>query len=262
MKSLPHKLFLLLFSVLLLASCKSDDSEQATGGDTVSENKKPLGTSAEDILSDDIYQSITVEFAYADGFRPKQETIDAFRDLLNARIHKPGGIGFVETVIPPPTGAPFNSTEIRAIEDANRTQFTNGDHMAVYVFFANGSSTNDTQVSFTLGSAYQNTSMVVYEKTLRDIVLATPGANLEILETTTLQHEFGHILGLTNILGDDIHVEHEDQFHNKHCFVEDCLMFFDASNSTRSSIERMSRRPNVPVFDPLCIEDLQAKGGK
>ena len=76
-----------------------------------------------------------------------------------------------------------------------------------------------------------------------------------------MQHEFGHILGLVNIQNDDIHTDHEDIAHNKHCKIEDCLMYFE-SNIRFQIITRFSGRKSISVLDPLCIEDLQAKGGK
>lgn len=263
MKNYLSKIAMLFLSLAMLHACKSDDDDG--GGDPPnpnSENNLILGASAEDILSDDIYNRLVVEFVYVEGFRPEQESIDAFRTFLIERVNKPGGISFVETVIDPPPGEPYNSQEIRDIEDANRTRFTNGDELAVYVFFSNGSSFGDTQNSVTLGSAYRNTSMVVFEKTLRSLVVNNSNFDLGILEITTINHEFGHILGLTNILDDDIHDDHEDPFRSKHCVVEECLMFFEAQAPTRSMMDRLMRMAEAPQLDPLCIADLQAKGGK
>ena len=261
MKTLKFVL-LILFSTLALTACKDDDSDTNTPDeDPNAANKLALGASSADLLSAGDFSRLVVELVYAEGFRPQQETINTFRDFLNQRLNKPGGITFVETVIDPPTGAPFNATEIREIEDANRTQFNNGNTIAVYVFFSNGSAFGDTQTAFTLGTAYRNTSMVVYEKTLRDVSVDNPNFDLGVLEITTINHEFGHILGLTNILQDDIHTGHEDAVNNKHCVVEECLMYFQAQSATKEMMGRLSRE-NLPQLDPLCIEDLQAKGGK
>jgi hypothetical protein len=260
MRPFSIKLFILLFSVMAIYSCKKDDSPEEEIIDPLAENKKALGESAEDILSDDIYKSLTVELVYSEDYKPTQETIDNFRAFLMARVNKPQGINFVETVVAEQPNDPFTIQEIREIEDRIRTKYTEGDNIAVYVFFSNGSSTNDTQTTVTLGTAYRNTSIVIYERTIKVITESDP-INLPLLESTTLNHEFGHILSLTNILGDDIHQIHEDQAHLKHCFVEECLMYFDANNVTRAKLERMMRRMQVPELDPLCIEDLQAKGG-
>jgi hypothetical protein len=237
----------------VLNSCKKDDS--APIDDSRAENLKALGTSAEDLLSDDFYKKLVVEIVYSDGFRPKQLTLDTFRTFLNQRLNKPGGISFVETVINPPQGEPYTISEIRDIEKNNRTRYTNGNEIAVFVFFANGNSSNDTETSVTLGSAYQNTSIVIYEETLQSL-----DQDLFLMEATTIRHEFGHILGLIDLQGDDIHAEgHIDTENAKHCAVEGCLMYF------ASTIPATIPDPNkgdIPVLDPLCIEDLQAKGGK
>jgi hypothetical protein len=98
--------------------------------------------------------------------------------------------------------------------------------------------------------------MVVFEKTLRSLS-ASQGFDLFLLEETTLQHEFGHVMGLVGLLDDDIHEGHEDPLHSNHCIVQNCLMYFE--NNTSRSFRKIS---SVPLLDPLCIEDLQAKGGK
>lgn len=244
---------LTLMVLTLVYSCKDDDSEPANN--SRAENLKALGTSAEDILSDDIYKSLVVEFVYSSGFRPKAETLTSFRNFLNQRVNKPGGINFIETVVDPPQGEPYTISEIREIESQVRTRFTEGDQMAVYVFFANGNSSNDTDTSVTLGTAYQNTSIVIYQETLQGL-----DQDLFLMEATTLRHEFGHILGLVDIQGDDIHTDgHIDADNAKHCDVEGCLMYFE---STVPSTIPNPNKGDIPILDDLCIEDLQAKGGK
>lgn len=260
MMSFTYKFFTILFLFVAVLGCKSDDSESQVV-DPKAENLKGLGTSSEDILSDDIYKSLRVELVYSAAYKPTTEAVNDFKDFVNERVHKPGGVLFTETVIPQPSGAPFSTAEIREIEAEVRTEFTRDDSIAIYVFFANGRSSGDTDTTVTLGTAYQNTSIVIYEDTLRFITQDNTPL-LPILEATVLNHEFGHILGLTNILNDDIHEIHEDIAHLKHCDIEGCLMFFDATNVGRPGLQRMLRMGGVPQLDPLCIADLQAKGGK
>jgi hypothetical protein len=260
MKQFSTKTIYILFTFILFTACKKDATSE-TENDLKAENRKSLGTSAEDILSSDIYPNLTVEFVYSSLFKPTRQTLTNFRDFLELRLNKTGSITFVETEIDPPTGAPFSIEEIKAIEDSNRTIYSAGDELSVFVFFSNGFSSNDTNTSVTLGTAYLNTSIVIYEKTLQKLVKDNPNIDLSELESATLQHEFGHILGLVNLGSDDIHADHEDVDHPKHCMVEECLMYFESD--TRSSIiERFSGRRIIPQLDPLCIADLKAKGGK
>lgn len=253
MKTYFTKFLLLLSILILVASCKKDD-DSVSMTDEQALNLLGLGESAEDVLSDDIYKSLVVEIVYSNGFRPEQETINNFRQFLNARLNKPEGIQIIETVIDPPAGEPYNIQEIRDIEAANRTRYTKDDQIAIYVFFANGNAASDTNSTVTLGSAYRNTSIVVYQETLQSLLV-----DRFLIEATTLQHEFGHLLGLVNIQDDDIHTDHEDPDNNKHCVVEGCLMFF---TSTIPSTIPNPTAADIPQLDALCLEDLRAKGGK
>ncbi len=259
MRKIAGKIMLLLGLFFVLFACKSDDTEEIVE-DPTAENKKALGTSAEDILSSDTYNSITVEIAFPPTFGPTETAKINLRNFLEERINKPGGINIVETPIPLQDGSPFSISEVRDIEDEVRTQYTEGNDIAVFIYFSGGKSSNDTQTTVTLGTAYRNTSIVIFQSTLKTLTQSNP-SNLPVLESTTLNHEFGHILGLTNIQEDDIHIDHEDPVNQKHCIVEECLMYFDATSVTRSMLDRMLGRGMVPVLDPLCIEDLQAKGG-
>jgi len=256
MKIIKFNYLFFLFSFLVILSCSSDDDSSEEIDDSKTENLKALGLSASDLLSDNTYKGLTVELSYSSGYRPTQQTIDDFKIFLEERVNKPGGITFIETQIERPEGGTVTINQIKEIEDEKRTIYTEGDEIGVYIYFTHAKANTDTESTVTLGTAYLNTSIVIYEQTLVDVT-SSQNSSLYILEETTLQHEFGHLFGLVNIQGDDIHSEHEDLSHRKHCFVEDCLMYFK-SNTRQFYRNRVS----VPILDPLCIEDLQAKGGK
>jgi hypothetical protein len=146
MRRFTSHLFLLFFVIASISGCKKDDeSQDMMEDDPLAENRKALGESAEDILSSDIYKSLTVELVYSEVYRPTEEALDNLRDFLTARINKPQGINFVERVVPEQPNDPFTIEEIREIEDRLRTIYTEGNNIAIYVFFSNGSSSNDTQ---------------------------------------------------------------------------------------------------------------------
>ena len=259
---------ILILMVLVFVACKSDDQEEPEepAVDPKADNRLALGVSAGDLLTATPFNTLTVEIAYAPNSRPNGETISNFRTMLEERLNKPGGINIIETQVPDQPGQPYTIEEVREIEDNIRTQYTQGNNIAVFVFFANGSSQNDNGNRVTLGTAYRNTSIIVYKRTLKVITDEDPEL-LTFVESFTLNHEFGHILGLTNIQNDDIHDHHEDSDNPKHCIVNECLMYFELEFATRTSINEMmfrGRQNNleVPTFDPLCIEDLRAKGGK
>ncbi len=255
MKIIKINQFFFLLSFLIILSCNSDDDATPID-ETKIENQKPLGTSASDLLSDNTYTSITIEIAYNSGYRPTQATLDDFKTFIEDRVNKPDGITFVETEINSPFVESQTIQDIKDIENEQREYYTVLDDIAVFIYFTGAKASSDTETTITLGTAYLNTSLVVYEKTLRDVSVQQ-NVDIYLLEETTLQHELVHLFGLVNIQEDDIHSEHEDLAHKKHCIVESCLMYYQSNIS--SSFRNMV---NVPLLDPLCIEDLQAKGGK
>jgi hypothetical protein len=249
---------LLLLVGIIVISCKKDDedTDMAPNPDHVA-NQQPLGTSANELLSADEFTSLRLEIVYPDGFRPTQETIDLIEDFLNERLDKPNGINMVENIIDPSQTPPYTINEIVAIEDEHRTVFNNGDEIGGYVFFSDGNSSSNSGNSVVLGTAYRNTSMVIYEKTFIDLAnQSTTGINRTLIETSTLRHEFGHIFGLVNT-GTPLTSDHEDQNNNRHCNVEDCLMYFQ----TVTNVFNDSSVSSIPDFDPQCIADMQANGG-
>ncbi len=248
--------FIVIISILILVSCSSDDDSDSSAINPKAENLKPLGVSAADILSQNSYTSLTIELAYSSAYRPLQQTLDDFKTFLLQRVNKPDGVTFIETEIITPLVSTQTLDEIKELEAEQRTQYTVGDDIAVFVYFTHAKADTDTETSLTLGTAYLNTSLVIFERTLKDISVSQ-NVDLYILEETTLQHEMSHLFGLVNIQGDDIHSNHEDNAHRKHCIVNDCLMYFESN--TKSFFRN---RISIPFLDPLCIEDLQAKGGK
>lgn len=248
--------------IAVLVSCKKDDSNEPNN--PKSENQQPLGSSAEELLSDALFTSLTVELVYSGDLKPDPQSLENLQTFLEQRLNKPGGILFVDNQIDAPTNGPYTSQEVRAIENENRTLYNTEDNITLYIYFANSGSANDANNRFTLGTAYLNTSMVIYEETIRTLA-ATGQFNLVDLETTTLQHEMGHILGLVNIQHDDIHTTHEDPNSNRHCVVENCLMYFESNGTTVPRMEDFfeDRSTNaIPQLDALCLEDLRIKGGK
>ncbi|MFE3872560.1 membrane metalloprotease [Flavobacterium sp. ZS1P70] len=245
---------------LLLSCSKEDDLSNSSGTvSSIANNKKPTGSSANDLLSDNTFKSTVVELVYVVGFEPTTAAINNFVAFLEARTYKPGGITVIKRAIASPGNAPYTNEEIAAIEDANRTKYNTANQVAIWAFFADGQSTSDTSTSVILGTAYRNTSFVIYEKTVQGLSDSPFEPNRTLLETTVITHEFGHILGLTN-LGTALQSNHEDTAHAKHCNVNSCLMFW--SSETGNGIGNMVSGGSAPQLDAQCIADLRANGGK
>jgi hypothetical protein len=251
---------MLTIGIALLVSCsKDDDSIDNSGIVNPITNKQQTGSSSNDLLSDKKFKSMVIEVVYVAGFEPSSTAISNFVAFLESRTYKPNGISVIKRSIPSPGNSPYANEEIVAIEDANRTKYNTSDQIAVWAFFADGKSTIDTPTGVVLGTAYRNTSFVIYEQTVQGLSDSPFEPNRNLLETAVITHEFGHILGLTNF-GTALQSNHEDAEHPKHCNVESCLMHW--SSETGSGIANMVSGGSAPQLDAQCIADLRANGGK
>ncbi|WP_445733809.1 membrane metalloprotease [Mariniflexile sp.] len=256
------KIMTILVVFGLFVSCSKEDTADGNNGDSANiklANQKNTGSSSNDLLSDITFKSMVIELVYVEGFEPAQTSINNFVNFVNARIFKPNGITVVKRAIVSPGTAPYSNQEIIDIEDKNRTKYNTNSQIAVWAFFADGASEGNTNSATILGTAYRNTSFVIYEATLRDLSNSPFEPNRAVLETTVITHEFGHILGLTN-LGTTMVTNHEDTAHAKHCNVESCLMYWAAESG--SGLDNLIGANAAPQLDAQCIADLQANGGK
>lgn len=258
---MKKRIAVVTMTFILLVSCSKEDSTDtiSVDGYSITNNKKATGSSSHDLLSADTYKSMVIEVVYVEGYEPSATAINNFTSFLNARSNKPGGITVVKRSIASPGKATFTNQEIVAIEDANRTKYNSANQIAVWALFIDGASASDSGNSYVLGTAYRNTSFVIYEKTIHGLSDSPFEPNRSLFETTTITHEFGHILGLTN-LGAPLQSNHEDAEHEKHCNVKSCLMYWSAESG--SGVANMVSGGSAPKLDAQCLADLKANGGK
>lgn len=250
----------LVFLLLLITGCAKEEEESSRNkGIDKSANLKALGSSAQDLLSDEDFTSIRIEMVYVTGFKPTQKTIDNLKTFLSQRTFKPDGITVETRAVTSSGKTPFDINEIVEIEAENRTSFNAGDEIAVYIYFADGKNENDTSSKIVLGSAYRNTSMVIYGETVNMISNRINAPDKSTVESTVVNHEFGHLFGLVN-LGTTLQSNHEDEVSKGHCEVSNCLM--NANVEFGADLIDMINNNNMPQFDESCIKDLQANGGR
>ena len=254
-----NKIFSFFLLLLFLSACSTEDGDSNKGGIDKSANLKALGTSAVDLLSSEKFTSMRVEIVYVTGYAPSQRTIDNLKSFLQQRTNKPDGISVVSRAVASSGKAPFEINEIVGIEAEERTFFNAGDEISVFIYFADGSNESDTNTKIILGSAYRNTSMVIYGKTVESVASRLGSPDKSTVESTVVNHEFGHLFGLVN-LGSPLQSDHEDGDSNGHCTVAGCLM--NANVQFGNDLIDLVDNNNIPQLDDKCIQDLQVNGGK
>lgn len=266
----------------------SDDDDDDVVVDR-SGNLLPTGASASDLLSNTNFDRLIVEIGHVAGFQPTTETIANFEEFIRNRTFKQE-IEVRLNSLDSPNEETLTIREIADLESENRTVYNDGTTLAVYIYFADAPSDSDDpdESLVTVGAVFQNTSMVIYESTIRDLERRSNTVSLTDLETATLNHEFGHLFGLVN-LGTEAQNDHEDPNAPNHCVVEGCLMraeiqfgavsrnalmaskmggLHSACNLNGNTLVNMLESRTamgmvmIPVLDDECILDLQNNGGR
>jgi hypothetical protein len=297
------KNFLLIGFGLMVFSCSKD--AEPTDKKLTAKDKAPnrlfSGDSGLDILSNDLYDKLKIEIGYVTGFRPTTRAIADLTDYLTLRTFKEN-IEITYLELDSPAEDDLTLPEIDKLEEDNRTAYTSGTTLAVYIYFADAPAEGDDLDSglVTLGAVYRNTSMVIHEKTVRALASRSFTISDADVETTTLNHEFGHLFGLVD-LGATMVNDHQSQSENdkgelvkdNHCNVNGCLMRAElqfgggvagksAFNSSKAVYEdgltsgcavsgntilsllnsSTAKNAAAPALDSECLLDLAANGGR
>lgn len=260
---MKYRILVAFLTLAFISACSTDNSDDSDNQPSVNKNlnRQSTGSSANDLLSDDVFKSMIIELVYVEGFEPTETAINNFVTFLNERTYKPGGITVEKRAIASPGQDVYTIEEIAQIEREQRQHYNTQNQIAVWAYFTDGEADTDSEAdnTVTLGTAYWNTSFVIYEETLQGLSNGPLEPSRSLLETTVINHEFGHIFGLTN-LGTPLQSSHEDSEHPKHCDEEDCLMYWATESAV--NIANMGNMSSAPELDSQCIADLQANGGK
>lgn len=266
MKKFIHAVAVLMLSFAL--GCSSDNGDDSPGPIDVdkSANLLATGASATDLLTNENFTSLVIEAAYVQGFRPTAQAMDEFVTFLRDRTFKED-IEIIYRELSSPGEADLTLQEIADLEEENRTAYNEGETLAIYIYFADAPSSGDDEDEglVTLGAVYRNTSMVIYERTIRDLANRSSIITIADVEGATLNHEFGHLFGLVDLGTPEVN-PHEDPDAANHCNVPGCLMQaeLEFGGAMMSMLEsRMASKGLAALeLDHECILDLQNNGGR
>jgi hypothetical protein len=235
--------YLIVLSLCLLPSCKKDDDADGTDNN---------------YLTDKDYDKLIIEIQSVAGHEPTDATINNLVTFLKQYLHKPAGIRVVKTFIAATGKSAISLPEIKIIESSYRQTYTAGKTLVAYILFLDAEYNENSSNSKVLGLAYSRSSMVLFEKTIRDYSGGIGEPSTTVLESTVCNHEFAHVIGLTNN-GVPLTSEHQDVPNGAHCTNQNCLMYWSAETS---DLLNNIVGNNIPQLDEACIRDLKASGGK
>ncbi|NNC34736.1 MAG: hypothetical protein HKO09_07665 [Croceitalea sp.] len=265
-------LYLSAALIFTFAACSSNDNTPVDPVDDTpvvvdkSANLLATGASANDLLSNTNFDKLLIEIAFVEDFRPTSEAMDNFENYLRERTFKTN-IDVEYKSLPPTGETELTLQQVAELESENRSAYNDGSTLAIYIFFADAPAEGDdlSEGLVTLGAVYRNTSMVIYEKTVKTLAGRSLTITTADVETAVLNHEFGHLFGLVNLGTPSVNA-HEDAEAQNHCNVDGCLMRaeLEFGDGIMSMLEKRASRGAavVPDIDAECILDLQNSGGR
>ena len=268
------KSYFLVFSLLFFINCSKDSNGDGTSDTPVkidkSANLEAPGDSAMDLLSNDNYDKILLEIGYVAGFKPDASAINDLIENLKERTFKQ----IVEVkylVIPSPAKDSLSLQEVADLESENRTAYSSGSTIAIYIYFSDAPSDEDKPEEdlVTLGAVFRNTSMVIYESTVQNLANKSLLLSTATVETATLLHEFGHLFGLVHLNNEMVN-PHEgtttndkgEEVPSQHCNQEGCLMRAELEFGSAMGKMLEAKNGQVPDLDAECLLDLKSYGGR
>jgi len=237
--------------IMTLAHCRgSSRGSSGAGAD--------LGSAGGSYLTASPYTSLVVEIQVMSGFAPASASVTNLINFLNARLNKPGGVTYVIETIPAAGQSSYSIDDANAIEAAHRRYRSQGTQAAAYFLFVDAPYAGNVGSSTVLGVAHTASSIMMFEKDIQQSSGGLGQPSRATLETTVMEHEFGHLLGLVNV-GTPMQTSHQDVAHGAHCTQSSCLMFWqvDTSDFLANLVGG-----SVPTLDADCLADLRARGGK
>lgn len=259
-------ILIFFFAAMFFAQCAKDNGgSNELPEDFKAGNLLATGASANDLLDNTTYSKMVIEAVYNPGFRPTAAAMTNFVSFLQARTFKED-ISVVYREIPSPGYEDISIQQAADLENENRTLYNQGDTIAIYIYFSDTMAEGDDFQGglVTLGAVYRNTSMIVYSETVKFLGSKSSEITEADVETATLTHEFGHLLGLVN-LGSPAVNTHDDPISPNHCIIDGCLMRaeIEFGEGLMGVLEsRVGKGSVVPVLDAECILDLQDNGGQ
>lgn len=251
-QALQFIFLLALLALLFIPGCKKEDVLEVPG------NKEPVGATAYGLLSDLQFKTLHVELIYMEDHAPTDASVDNMVDFLETYLRKPGGIHILENSIAAPGQENYSAQDIRNIEDAHRQLFNTENSLAISFIFLDGEYAGNEGGSQVLGIAYRNTSMAIFQETVIENSGGVTQPSRTKLESTIINHEIGHILGLVNN-GTTMQTEHQDDANGHHCDNSDCLMYY--TMETTDIVDNLIGN-SIPDLGQNCQHDLSSNGGK
>lgn len=193
-----------------------------------------------------------------EGVAPSQAALDHLTAVAGGVVDKPGGIRLAGGNTFASDRTEWTRDALREVTAANRSQFSSGDAVVVYVLYVRGGFFRDGGQTGSIGVAYSASEFVVFPQRWQSLTNGLLGGS-DAIERAVLVHEFGHLLGLVNLTYQSP-IDHEDPDNPGHSSNRGSVMYWAIESD---AIAQVFNGPPPDRFDDADRQDLEGlKSGR
>jgi hypothetical protein len=173
-------------------------------------------------LRDDAYRELVIEIDHAPGYNPESSTVSLLKERLGQVCDKPDGIRIELNEVNFAETSTWTATKVREIGHDTMDAPPQTSVLRWHVIMPQGTYSDDS----VLGVAVDASTIALFSDSIDDATsIFNPRISSEDIENSVMVHEFGHLLGLVNLVYTSP-ANHEDSEHPGHSNNEDSVMYW------------------------------------
>ena len=182
-------------------------------------------------LNSSHFNELVIEVDYEADQKPTPETLDLLIDRINSVCDKQS-VSYELSLTDFEHEGAWTNDEIRLVgRETRETNAMNENQLRFHFMFPSGTH-SDSNV---LGVAVDASTVMIFVDTIKESENLIQRPSWEEIEAAVTIHEFGHLLGLVNLVYTS-NVDHEDPDHPGHSSNEDSVMYWAIETSDISNI--------------------------
>lgn len=179
-------------------------------------------------LRSDEYKELVVEIDHAPGYSPESSTVSLLKQRLDQVCDKPNGIQIELTEVEFSESSSWTASKVRDVGHETMDAPPQTSVLRWHVIMPEGKYSDES----VLGVAVDASTIALFSDSINDATsIFNPRISAEDIENSVMVHEFGHLLGLVNLVYTSP-ADHEDSEHPGHSNNEDSVMYWAIESLT------------------------------